>query len=326
MINVKHLTKSFGTHKAVDDISFELKEGEILGFLGQNGAGKTTTMNILTGYLSFTDGEVSIHGYDILEHPMQAKRYIGYLPEQPPLYLEMTVEGYLKFVCNIKKVEKKERASQIHYACESVGITEVRSRIIGRLSKGFRQRVGIAQALIGKPEVLILDEPTVGLDPKQMIDIRDLIRKLGKTHTIILSSHILSEIQAVCDRIIIINDGKILADDTAKNLADSFQDEACYTLHVSGEHEKALYLLKSIEGIDRVEEIPAEEDVAAFYLYFKPGKDPRKAIFSVLAAQQMPIMQLKSNALSLEDVFLKVVSGTYQKHSAKKVQTEEGIL
>ena len=222
MVEVKHLVKRYGVKNAVDDISFSIDSGEIVGFLGPNGAGKSTTMNILTGYISATQGEATIGGFDILEEPLKAKKCIGYLPEQPPLYLDMTVDGYLQFMYELKKVSLPRKA-HLDEVCRLCGIEGVRGRIIKNLSKGYRQRVGLAQALLGNPQVLILDEPTVGLDPNQIIEIRDLIRSLGEKHTIILSSHILSEVQAVCDRIIIINAGKLIADGTPESIAAALE-------------------------------------------------------------------------------------------------------
>ena len=218
MIEVQNLSKHYGDKKAVDNISFKAEDGEILGFLGPNGAGKSTTMNILTGYISCTEGKALIDGIDILEDPIKAKAKIGYLPELPPLYLDMTVKEYLNFIYDLKKC-KLPRNSHLKDICSLVKIEHVYKRIIKNLSKGYKQRVGLAQALVGNPNVLILDEPTVGLDPKQIIEIRSLIKKLGKNHTVILSSHILSEVQAVCDKIIVINEGRIVADDTEDNLS-----------------------------------------------------------------------------------------------------------
>ena len=222
MIEVNNLTKQYGQHKAVDNISFKVEKGEILGFLGPNGAGKSTTMNIITGYISATEGTVKVDGFDILEQPGEVKKRIGYLPELPPLYMDMTVEEYLTFVCNIKKVSVHKQKEMLGKVMNAVKITDMRKRLIKNLSKGYKQRVGLAQAMIGEPQVLILDEPTVGLDPKQIIEIRNVIKSLGKDHTIILSSHILSEVSAVCDRVLIINKGKIVAIDTPENLAKGF--------------------------------------------------------------------------------------------------------
>ena len=245
MIEVKNLTKYYGDKHAVDGISFSVKQGEILGFLGPNGAGKSTTMNILTGYISSTSGSVEIDGYDILDNPIEAKQKIGYLPELPPLYTDMTVQGYLSFVYDLKKckIPKKQHIDDV---CRRVRIDHVQNRIIKNLSKGYRQRVGLAQALIGNPEVLILDEPTVGLDPKQIIEIRDLIKVLGERHTVILSSHILSEVQAVCDRLVIINGGKIVADDTAENLTRKLSKDFRYIIRVEGPQEDIQKVLSSI--------------------------------------------------------------------------------
>jgi ABC-2 type transport system ATP-binding protein len=219
MIEIRNLVKYYGDILAVNDVTFTVQKGEILGFLGPNGAGKTTTMNILTGFLSATSGTVTINGYDILENPQMAKRCIGYLPENPPLYLDMTVIEFLKFVSELKGVVKEDRIKQLAEIMKLVRITDVANRLIKNLSKGYRQRVGIAQALVGNPEVLVLDEPTVGLDPKQIIEIRNLIKELGKRHTVILSSHILPEVQAVCERVVIINKGKIAAEDTPEGLS-----------------------------------------------------------------------------------------------------------
>lgn len=313
MIQVEHLTKKYGEYVAVNDISFSIHQGEIVGFLGPNGAGKSTTMNMLTGYISSTNGSVHIAGIDILEDPDSAKRHIGYLPEQPPLYMNMTVYSYLKFVCNLKKIKnKKEVQEQIQQACEKVQITHVKDRIIANLSKGYRQRVGLAQTLISNPDVLILDEPTVGLDPKQIIEIRDLIRELGRDHTVILSSHILSEIQAVCDRIIIINQGKIVADDTEKNLSHSLQSDSCILLRAAGNAQEVQAALEDISSIEKLlPDRQVEENSFDFKIYPVAGQDPRKDIFGALSSAQLPILELKSNELTLEDIFLRMVSGEF---------------
>ena len=233
MITVNHLTKRYGSHLAVDDISFTVQDGEIVGFLGPNGAGKSTTMNMLTGYISSSSGEALINDINILDNPIQAKREIGYLPELPPLYQEMTVMGYLRFVYDLKKC-KLPRKAHLTEICNLCKISDVQDRIIKNLSKGYRQRVGLAQALVGNPPILILDEPTVGLDPKQMMEIRNLIKRLGKRHTVILSSHILSEIQAVCDRVIIINKGKLMADGAIDTLAQSMSQNHRLKVRLDG--------------------------------------------------------------------------------------------
>ena len=248
MIEVKDLTKRYGQHVAVDSVSFTVNEGEILGFLGPNGAGKSTTMNIITGYISATEGTVKINGYDILDQPEEAKKQIGYLPEFPPLYMDMTVQEYLDFVFSIKKVDPKQKKQQMDTILDVVKIGDVRKRLIKNLSKGYKQRVGLAQALVGAPSVLILDEPTVGLDPKQIIEIRTLIKELGKKHTIILSSHILPEVSAVCERVIIINKGKLVASDTPENLSRRLGDTSKMTLRVAAPEKQVIKVIKDVPG------------------------------------------------------------------------------
>lgn len=308
MIEVQGLTKRYGSKVAVDDISFTVNEGEILGFLGPNGAGKSTTMNILTGYLSSDIGSVKIGGSDILDDPMEAKRKIGYLPENPPLYLDMTVKEYLDFVYDLKKV-KIPRKRHITEICELVKITDVYNRIIKNLSKGYKQRVGLAQALIGNPNVLILDEPTVGLDPKQIIEIRNLIKKLGKKHTVILSSHILPEVQAVCDRVIIINRGKIVADDTAENLSANMSDDHRHLVTIEGPENEVYKTLSTIPGMKEVTTLGNRGNgMFEYSLEAKEGVDIRRELFKRMAGRNWPIMALKSTELTLEDIFLKLVS------------------
>ena len=308
MIEVQGLTKRYGSKVAVDDISFTVNEGEILGFLGPNGAGKSTTMNILTGYLSSDIGSVKIGDSDILDDPMEAKRKIGYLPENPPLYLDMTVKEYLDFVYDLKKV-KIPRKRHITEICELVKITDVYNRIIKNLSKGYKQRVGLAQALIGNPNVLILDEPTVGLDPKQIIEIRNLIKKLGKKHTVILSSHILPEVQAVCDRVIIINRGKIVADDTAENLSANMSDDHRHLVTIEGPENEVYKTLSTIPGMKEVTTLGNRGNgMFEYSLEAKEGVDIRRELFKRMAGRNWPIMALKSTELTLEDIFLKLVS------------------
>lgn len=309
MIEVKNLTKSYGSKKAVNNISFKAEEGQVLGFLGPNGAGKSTTMNILTGYLSSTEGQAFIDGIDILEDPIKAKKLIGYLPEQPPLYLDMTVDEYLNFVYGLKgcKLPKKSHLNEI---CEIVKITDVRKRLIKNLSKGYKQRVGFAQALVGNPKVLILDEPTVGLDPKQIIEIRTLIKKLGKNHTVILSSHILPEIQAVCDSIVVINKGRIVANGNTDTLAKNLSSDHKLVLHVEGNPEEIKKLLDSIPQMERVHIAKqVEEKVNEFHLEAKEGVDIRREVFKKLASRNYPILMMRSNELTLEEVFLKLTTG-----------------
>ncbi len=309
MIEVRNLTKSYGSKIAVNDISFKVEEGQVLGFLGPNGAGKSTTMNILTGYISSTQGQAFINGVDILEDPIKAKSFIGYLPEQPPLYFDMTVDEYLNFVYRLKKCTLP-KISHLNEICEIVKLNDVRKRLIKNLSKGYKQRVGFAQALVGNPKVLILDEPTVGLDPKQIIEIRTLIKKLGKNHTIILSSHILPEVQAVCDRIVVINKGRIVANDNADALARNLSADHKLVLHIEGGQEEIKKLLTSVSDIERVfigRQI--DEKVYEYHIEAKEGADVRRDVFKKLASRNYPILMMRSNELSLEEVFLKLTTG-----------------
>ena len=310
MIEVKNLTKRYGSKTAVSNVSFTAEESEILGFLGPNGAGKSTTMNILTGYLSSTEGEAKINGIDILEEPVKAKQMIGYLPEQPPLYLDMTVMEYLKFVYGLKKC-KLPINSHLKEICNLVKITDVKDRVIKNLSKGYKQRVGLAQALVGNPPVLILDEPTVGLDPKQIIEIRALIKKLGKNHTVILSSHILPEIQAVCDKIVIINRGKVVANDSADNLAKNMSADHKLVIRCEGNPADVKKLLSAIPGMDEVfvNRENVEEGVSEYFLNAKPGTDIRREVSKRLASRNYTLLMMKSSELTLEEVFLKITTG-----------------
>lgn len=309
MIEVQHLSKHYGDKKAVDDISFKAEDGEILGFLGPNGAGKSTTMNILTGYISCTEGKALIDGIDILENPIKAKSKIGYLPEQPPLYLDMTVKEYLNFIYDLKKC-RLPKNSHLKDICNLVRIDHVYNRIIKNLSKGYKQRVGLAQALVGNPNVLILDEPTVGLDPNQIIEIRSLIKKLGKNHTVILSSHILSEVQAVCDKIVVINDGKIVADDTEDNLSKALDNEHRILARIDGNKDKVMACINAIEDVVSCSaEIMREENVWEYRIEAKQGADVRRKLFTAMAENGFYILELKSSELSLEDIFLKLTMG-----------------
>lgn len=315
MIDVQNLTKNYGTHCAVDHISFHVNEGEILGFLGPNGAGKSTTMNMLTGYLSSTDGAVKIGGYDILEHPNAAKANIGYLPEQPPLYMDMTVREYLNFMYELKKCTLP-RAQHIAEICKIMKIDHVYGRLIKNLSKGYRQRVGMAQALIGNPPVLILDEPTVGLDPSQIVEIRALIKALGKKHTVILSSHILPEVEAVCDRLVIISGGRIVADDTADNLIRSYSSDRRLMVRVAGPAFEVEKLIHGIEGVNSVHPLTSHESgTTDFAVELKEGADIRYALFNKLAENKYPLLSSKSMERSLEDIFMTLTSENF---SAKK--------
>lgn len=309
MIEVKNLSKHFGDKKAVDGISFTANNGEILGFLGPNGAGKSTTMNILTGYISSTDGVALIDGVDILENPIKAKQKIGYLPEQPPLYMDMTVKEYLCFVYDLKKC-KLPRNTHLKDICRLVKIDNVYHRVIKNLSKGYKQRVGLAQALIGNPNVLILDEPTVGLDPNQIIEIRTLIKRLGKNHTVILSSHILSEVQAVCDKIVVINQGKIVADDTEENLSKNLINTNKISVKIDGPSSEVEKVIDSISGIKTVELTSKETDTfCEFSIESEDGVDIRRELFKRIAERSWCIMELKTSDMSLEDIFLKLTVG-----------------
>ena len=293
MIEVENLTKKYGSHVAVDNLSFRVERGMIYGFLGPNGAGKSTTMNMMTGYIAATSGTVKINGYDILKNPEQAKKSIGYLPELPPVYPDMTVYEYLRFVAELKKVKKNERQVQIEDVMKQTQIEDVKGRLIKNLSKGYKQRVGLAQAIIGYPEVIILDEPTVGLDPKQIIEIRELIRELAKKHTIILSSHILSEVSAVCDHIMIISKGKLVASDTPEGLMTLLKGGRQMKLSVLGEQSKVEELLRSMESVkDFSMQPPRAEGMVSVNIRTEDTEDIRVELFHRLAAADMPIMEL----------------------------------
>ena len=325
MIEVKNLCKHYGDKKAVNDISFEVKDGEILGFLGPNGAGKSTTMNMIPGYISSTSGQAVINGVDIMENPKKAKSYIGYLPEIPPIYVDMTVSGYLNFVYDLKKC-KLPRSKHIQDVCDLVKITDVKDRIIKNLSKGYKQRVGLAQALIGNPPVLILDEPTVGLDPKQIIEIRSLIKRLGKNHTVILSSHILSEIQAVCDRIVIINKGTLVADGTADELSKSMTNDHRMIAQIEGPREE---VYKAVRGLPDVVSVLADmqrgENIYDYEIEAKPGVDIRKPLNKLIMERGWYLLMLQPNMLTLEDVFLKIVTGEHEMRQALTENQEKNV-
>lgn len=309
MIEIKNLVKKYGENKAVDHISFTVKQGEILGLLGPNGAGKSTTMNILTGYLSATSGEVLIDGLDILDNPVETKKKIGYLPEMPPLYTDMTVREYLNFVYDLKKAGGTDRKKHLAEIMNAVKITDVADRLIANLSKGYKQRVGLAQAMVGNPEVLILDEPTVGLDPMQIIEIRDVIRKLGKHHTVILSSHILQEVQAVCERVVIINKGRIAAIDSPDNLAKTLSNENKFSLRVAGDERSVLDIISAVHGVKYVKSLGRKEKSSIdFLVEAEPDVDVRPLIFNGLAKANLPILSMQAVDLSLEDIFLEVTA------------------
>ena len=318
MIEIKNLVKRYGDHVAVNDITFSIESGEIVGFLGPNGAGKTTTMSILTGCLSSTSGSATINGIDIFDNPQEAKKQIGYLPEFPPLYLEMTVMEYLNFVYELKSctMDREKHLSEI---CEKVKLTHVANRIIRNLSKGYRQRVGIAQALIGNPKVIIFDEPTVGLDPKQIIEIRTLIKELGKDHTVILSTHILPEVQMVCDRIVIINQGKIVADEKTEDIEKVVLGSRQIQLKVCGPAKEVQNAIKGLTGIKYCEVIGEREmQSTAFLIESTPGVDMRKSIFNLCASRAWPIIGMEAVGLNLEDIFISVVDEQSEEGKKKK--------
>lgn len=308
MIEIDHLTKRYGSHTAVSDLCLTVEPGQIYGFLGPNGAGKSTTMNIMTGCLAATEGTVRIGGHDIFEEPAQAKALIGYLPEQPPLYLDMTPLEYLAFVAQAKGVSREDRKRQLHRAMEVTQIEGVQNRLIKNLSKGYKQRVGIAQALLGDPKVVILDEPTVGLDPIQIIEIRDLIRELGKEHTVILSSHILSEVRAVCQQIMIISRGKLVASDTPDNLEKLFAGTATLELTVKGSEAQARAVLGTLPGVSTLTCRPGENGRTAVSLETEPPADLSEAAFRACAATDLPILRMDMRRASLEDVFLELTA------------------
>jgi ABC-2 type transport system ATP-binding protein len=305
VIQATNIVKHYGPHTAVDHVSFRIEKGEIVGFLGPNGAGKSTTMNILTGYLSSSEGTVTVDGLDIVEKPLEVKRKIGYLPENPPLYPEMTVSEYLRFVGEIKKVPKAEIKAAIGDILEKTALMDVQKRLLKNLSKGYKQRVGLAQALIGKPEILILDEPTAGLDPIQILEIRDLIRDLGKEHTVILSSHILPEVSAVCRRVLIMNRGVIVADDTPDSLARRLMGGSHLVLRLDGQEAAARAALESVPSVTGVSfRSSSETGTLEAVVEAVENADIRRGVFTALAAARLPILQMRSLDMSLEEIFL----------------------
>ncbi len=319
MIKIDHLVKNYGTNCAVDDISFEIEKGEVVGFLGPNGAGKSTTMNIITGYLSSSSGTVSIDGVDVLENPLAAKKMVGYLPEQPPLYLELTVEEYLNFTYELKGCSLN-REKHLREICDIVKITDVYKRVIKNLSKGYRQRVGIAQALVGNPEIIIFDEPTIGLDPKQIIEIRNLIRTLGRDHTVILSTHILQEVQACCDRIIIINKGRVVADEQTENISRAVENNRRFNVKICGPQREVLSMLKSRPGIIYAEALPSRDgDAYVYMIESEVGVDIRKNLFYALAERNWPMIGLEALGMNLEDIFITIVD----KHNEPRITRRE---
>lgn len=307
MIEINNLVKCYGDKKAVKGISFKVNDGEVLGFLGPNGAGKSTTMNIITGYLSSTSGSVKVNGHDILEEPEEAKKCIGYLPELPPLYLDMTVLEYLNFICDLKGVKKAERKEHLARILAMVKIVDVSDRLIGNLSKGYKQRVGIAQALVGDPKILILDEPTVGLDPNQILEIRKMIKILSKDHTVIISSHILSEVQAMCDRVVIINKGQVAAIDTIADLSKKLSGSSKLLLSFKGQIKSVISALRTIPGIQSVKERVSDNDFHEVEIVItNTGADVRSSIFFTMAKGGWPILEFRSLDPTLEEIFLSI--------------------
>ena len=319
MIKVRNLTKNYGGHLAVKGISFDIKPGKIYGLLGPNGAGKSTTMNILTGCLAATSGEVTVDGHDIFEEPLEAKRHIGYLPEQPPVYGEMTPREYLMFVAEAKGVPFEKSLRHVKEVMQLTQIYDVRDRLIRNLSKGYRQRVGIAQAMIGEPDVIILDEPTVGLDPAQIIEIRNLIRKLGRIKTVIISSHILAEISAVCDHVIIISNGNIVANETLENL-EARAGGNSLTLKIKGDKKRAEKLISAVSGVESAEYSENDGIVNASITY---SADVREALFNSFADAKMPILEMHTDESTLEDIFLQLAYGTDERDASLIAEVTE---
>jgi len=323
VIEVSNLVKKYGDHTAVDHLSFQIEKGKIYGFLGPNGAGKSTTMNMITGYIASTEGKVMIDGHDILEEPEAAKKCIGYLPEMPPLYFDMTVLEYMKFAADLKKIPRNQKDKQIKEVMDMVKITDMKDRLIKNLSKGYRQRVGLAQAILGYPEVIILDEPTVGLDPKQIIEIRDLIKSLKQKHTVILSSHILSEVRAVCDYVLIISHGKLVASDTPDNLERLAAGSNSLLMKVKGEKDIIRKDLETIEGVTGVEmSYDSDEELWKTKVSIQENVDIREKVFYAMAKANCPIYEMQVKRVSLEDVFLELTEGEKKKSTGKQERSQ----
>lgn len=317
MIEVRNLVKKYGNHVAVDHLDFTVEKGKIYGFLGPNGAGKSTTMNMITGYIASTEGEILIDGHNILEEPEKAKKCIGYLPELPPLYQDMTVMEYLKFVAELKSIPKAEIEKNISEVMSTTKLDEMKNRLIKNLSKGYKQRVGLAQALLGYPEIIILDEPTVGLDPKQIIEIRDLIKSLGEKHTVILSSHILSEVSAVCDYVLIIDHGRLVASDSPENLSKVMTGANSLELTVKGPEEEIRKVLDVVENIEElIYHESMVENACDFTVKIAGDQDVRENIFFALAEAKYPILKMQSTNMTLEEVFLKLTDSGEEKEDA----------
>lgn len=310
MIEVKNVTKKYGNFVAVNNISFKIETGEIVGLLGPNGAGKSTTMNMITGYIEQTEGEIIVDGYDMLKKPKKAKKEIGYMPEGVPLYTDLTVKEFVNYMAEIKKVDKKSRKEQVEKIIEETGLAEVKGKLIKNLSRGYKQRTSMAGALVGEPKILILDEPTVGLDPKQITEIRELIKKLGETHTVILSSHILSEVSQICNKVIIINQGKIVAIDTPENLENKVSGNNNVYVTVEDKENKILNVTKNISGVKKIELVSENEDGTKQYI-IETDKDVdlRKTIFGEFAKEDITIFEMKKADVTLEDAFMNLIEG-----------------
>ena len=333
MVEVKNVTKKYGKFKAVDDISFSVKDHEIIGFLGPNGAGKSTTMNMITGYIEPTKGRIVVYGYNISKSSKKAKRQLGYMPENVPLYNDLTVREFINYMAELKNVKRKERKEEVNKVIEETGLQDVQKKLIKKISRGYKQRVSMAGALVGNPDILILDEPTVGLDPKQITEIRALIKKLGKSHTVILSSHILSEVSQICEKVIIINKGKILAIDTPENLEKQTQVENSIIITVEDKNKKMDKVSKQISDIKSIELVKDNEDGTKQYLIIANKEaDIRKKLFDVLPKEDITIFELKQSETTLEDAFLKVINSresevkdAQHKEELKKKKREEEL-
>lgn len=314
MIEVKNVTKKYGNFIAVDNITFTVKDGEVVGLLGQNGAGKSTTMNMITGFIEPTEGNIVINGFDIMKKPLKTKKQIGYMPENVPLYTELTVKEFVTYMAELKLVERKIRKQEVENVIKETGLQEVENKLIRNLSRGYKQRVSMAGALVGNPEVLILDEPTVGLDPKQIIEIRNLIKNLGKKHTVILSSHILSEISQICEKVVILNKGKIVAIDTPENLEEKTKEQNILYVTVEDKEEKMPNLKEKIKDIEKLEMVKDNEDGTKQYkIISKSEKDVRKLLFEILPKEGITIFELKKAETSLEDAFIKLIDKEFNK-------------
>ncbi len=323
MIEVSHLSKQYGSHPAIENLSFTVEDGQIYGLLGPNGAGKSTIMNILTSYLAPTSGEVKVAGYGLPEEAQQAKACVGYLPEQPPLYPEMTVQEYLMFAAELKGVKKVQRKEQVLKAARRTGLESVLPRLIRSLSKGYRQRVGIAQALLGSPKLIILDEPTVGLDPAQVIEIRKLIQELGRAHTVILSSHILSEVQAVCSRVLILSKGKLVAEGTPEELGEKLNPGSCLRATVLGDRKTVLEAVQAVPGICKVQVESEADGEVTFTAESEDAADRRAAVSKALAKAGCTVLALAAENKSLEEIFLALTGGASAAETAKTTEQEE---